>query len=66
MRKLLEVVDVFVGYRDEERSSVRCCSVVDRQSKAHILIKSNRKLSQDKKSVEQNGKAQNAEDKRRD
>jgi hypothetical protein len=65
-RKLLEVGNAFVRYRDQERSSVRLrwCSVVDRQVKARILIEPNRKLGQHKKSVGQNGKAEEAEDKK--
>lgn len=65
-RKLVDVGNALVRYRDQERSSVRLsrCSVVERQLKARILIESNRKLSQDKKSVGQNGKADEAEDER--
>jgi hypothetical protein len=65
-RKLLEVGKGFVRYRDQERSSVRLSwySVVDRQLKVRILIGSNRKLSQDKESVGQNGNAEEAEDER--
>jgi hypothetical protein len=65
-RKLLELGNAFVGYRDQERSSVRLrwFSVVGRQVKAHILAEPNRKLSQDKKSVGQNGKTEKAQDNR--
>jgi len=37
------------------------CRVIDRQLEADILIESNRKLSQAKKSVRQNGDAKQAE-----
>jgi len=37
------------------------CRVIDRQLDADILIESNRKLSQAKKSVGQNGNAEQAE-----
>ena len=62
-RQLLEVGDPFVRYRDQERSSVRLswCRAIDRQLKANILIESNRELSQAKKSVGQNGNAEQAE-----
>ena len=62
-RQLLEVGDAFVWYRDQERSSVwlTWCRVTDRQLDPHILIWSNRKLSQAKKSVGQNGNAEQAE-----
>ena len=62
-RQLLEVGDAFVWYRDQERSSIwlTWCRVIDRQLDAHILIESNRKLSQAEKSVGQNGNAEQAE-----
>ena len=65
-RQLLQVGSAFVRYGDQERSSARLspCRVVDRLLKARTLIESNRKLSQDKKSVGQNGKAEKAEDER--
>jgi hypothetical protein len=65
-RKLLQVGDAFVRYRYHERSAVRLrwFSVVDRQVKAHLLIEPNREPSQHKKSVGQNGKAEEAENER--
>jgi hypothetical protein len=62
--KLLDVRNAFIRYRDQERSPVRLswCCVVDRQLKAGILVESNRKLSQEKKPVGQNGKTKKAKD----
>ena len=64
-RKLLEINNTFVGYRYQERSSVvmRRRPVVDRQVKARIMIEPSSKLSQQEKSVGQNGKAKDAENK---
>jgi len=61
----LEINNTFVGYRYQERSSVvmRRRPVVDRQVKARIMIEPSSKLSQQEKSVGQNGKAKDAENK---
>ena len=62
-RQLLEAGAIFVRYGDHERSSNRLtwCRIIRRQLEGHILVESNRKLSQAKKSVGQNGNAEQAE-----